>query len=100
MKESKENEFMAAAGAAAAAAIANAIKASGVLIRVAPNAFQTILRKVENPLVIYAKGGFFSTKHRYLVSYKGFAFFTKSSEQILLPPGVETIVAAKIWLPQ
>jgi hypothetical protein len=93
---------MAAAGAAAAAAaaIANAIKASGVVVRVAPAAFQTILRKVENPLVIYAEGGFFSTNYQYLVSYKGFAFFTKSSEPILLPTGVETIVAAKIWLPQ
>jgi hypothetical protein len=91
---------MAAAGAAAAAAIANAIKASGVLVRVAPNVFQTILRKVENPLVVYATGGFFSTKHMYLVSYKGFAFFTKSSEPILLPTNVETVVAAKMWLPQ
>jgi hypothetical protein len=93
---------MAAAGgaAAAAAAIANAIKASGVLVRVAPNDFQTILRKVENPLVIYAAGGFFSTKHLYMVSYKGFAFFTKSSEPLLLPPSAEVIVASKIWLPQ
>jgi hypothetical protein len=94
---------MAAAGgavAAAAAAIANAIKASGVLVRVDPISFQTILRKVENPLVIYAEGGFFSTNYQYLVSYKGFAFLTKSTEPILLPPGIETIMAAKIWLPQ
>ena len=93
---------MAAAGAAAAAAaaIANAIKASGVVVRVDPAAFQTILRKVEHPLVIYAEGGFFSTNYQYLVSYKGFAFFTKSAEPMLLPTGVETIVAAKIWLPQ
>lgn len=93
---------MAAAGGAvaAAAAIANAIKASGVLVRVGPKDFQTILRKVEQPLVIYGKGGFFSTKHLYLVSYKGFAFFTKSAEPLLLPSGIETIVAAKIWMPQ
>lgn len=92
---------MAAAGAAAAAAaaIANAIKASGVVVRVAPAAFQTILRKVEQPLVIYAEGGFFSTNYQYMVSYKGFAFITKSAEPLLLPPGVETIVATKIWLP-
>ncbi len=89
----------AAGGAAAAAAIANAIKASGVVVRVTPADFHTILRKVENPLVIYAKGGFFSTKHLYLVSYKGFAFFTKSSEPMLLPLSVETIVAGKIWSP-
>lgn len=90
---------MAAGAAAAAAAIANAIKASGVVVRVTPTDFQTILRKIERPLVIYAEGGIFSTNYQYLVSYKGFAFFTKSSGQILLPEGVETIVARKIWIP-
>ena len=91
---------MAAGGAAAAAAaIANAIKASGVVVQVTPGDFHTILIKIEKPLVIYAKGGFFSTKYQYLVSYKGFAFFTKSSEPILLPTGVETIAAKKIWIP-
>lgn len=92
---------MAAAGgaAAAAAAIANAIKASGVVVQVGPADFHAILRKIERPLVIYAKGGFFSTNYQYLVSYKGFAFFTKSSEPLLLPTEVETIVAGKIWIP-
>jgi len=90
---------MAAAGAAAAAAIANAIKASGVVVRVSPADFHAILRKIEKPLVIYAEGGFFSTYYQYLVGYKGFAFFTKSSEPILLPTEVETVVAKKIWMP-
>ena len=89
----------AAGAAAAAAAIANAIKASGVVVQVSPTDFQTILRKVERPLVIYAEGGFFSTNYQYLVSYKGFAFFTKSSEPILLPSEIETIVTKKIWIP-
>ena len=92
---------MAAAGgaAAAAAAIANAIKASGVVVRVTPADFYTILRNIERPLIIYAKGGFFSTNYQYLVSYKGFAFFTKSSEPMLLPTEIETIAAKKIWIP-
>jgi hypothetical protein len=92
---------MAAAGgaAAAAAAIANAIKASGVVVRVTPADFYTILRKIERPLVVYAEGGFLSTNYQYLVSYKGFAFFTKSSEPMLLPTGIETILAKKIWTP-
>ena len=89
-----------AAAAAAAAAIANAIKASGVVVRVATNDFQAILRKVEKPLVIYAEGGFFTTNYQYLVSYKGFAFFTKSPEPLVLPAVVEIVVAKKIWLPQ
>jgi len=90
---------MAAGAAAAAAAIANAIKASGVVVRVTPTDFHTILRKIERPLIVYAKGGLFSTNYQYLVSYKGFAFFTKSSEPILLPTEIETIVAKKIWIP-
>jgi hypothetical protein len=35
-----------------------------------------------------------------MVSHKGFAFFTKASAPILLPAGVEVVVAGKIWLPQ
>jgi hypothetical protein len=89
----------AAGGAAAAAAIAKAIKASGVVVRVTPADFHTILRKIERPLVVYAEGGFFSTNYQYLVSYKGFAFFTRSTEPILLPGEIETIVARKIWVP-
>ncbi|MBV9925329.1 MAG: hypothetical protein JOZ96_09970 [Acidobacteria bacterium] len=92
---------MAAAGGAvaAAAAIANAIKASGVVVRVSPADFQAVLGKIEGPLVVCARGGLFSTNYQYLVSYKGFAFFTKSSEPLLLPAGVETIAAQKIWTP-
>ena len=87
------------ATAAVAAVIANAIKASGVVVQVSPADFHAILRKIEKPLVIFAQGGFFSKNYQYLVSYKGFAFFTKSSEPILLPTGVETIAAKKIWIP-
>ena len=91
---------MSAAGAAAvAAAIAQAIRASGVLVRVSPEDFQKILRKGEQALVIYATGGFFKSNHQYLTSYKGLAFFTKSATEIILPLGTETIVAKKIWIP-
>ena len=90
---------MAHGGAAAAAAIANAIKASGSIVRVEPQMFAQILRKVEGPLIVYYRGGLFSAKHQYLTSYKGLTFFAKSSEQIDLPRGVEVIVAKKIWMP-
>ena len=83
----------------AAAAIANAIKASGSIVRVEPQIFAELLRKVERPLIVYARGGLFSGKHQYLTSYKGLTFFAKSSQQIDLPRGVEVIVAKKIWMP-
>ena len=85
--------------AAAAAAIAQAIKASGVIVRVGPEDFENILRKSEKPLVICATGGFISTNYQYLTSYKGFAFFTKCPAPMMFSPKVETIVAAKIWIP-
>ena len=90
---------MAAAGAAAAAAIANAIRASGVVVRVDSANFLTILSKIENPLIIYAEGGLFKSNYQYLISYKGFAFYTKSPVPILLPAGAETIVTKSIWTP-
>ena len=91
---------MSAGAAAAVAAIAQAIRASGVLVRVSPEDFQQVLRKGDQPLVIQAVGSsFFSNRYHYLISYKGFAFFTKSATEIILPPGTETIVAKKIWIP-
>jgi hypothetical protein len=88
-----------AAGAAAAAAIAQAIKATGVIVRVSPEDFHAILRKSDQPLVVAATGGFISTNYQYLTSYKGLAFFTKSSEPLVLPPKAELIEAQKIWIP-
>jgi hypothetical protein len=88
------------AGAAAAAAIAQAIKASGVIVQVEPDDFLNILnRQKAGALVVHALGGFFSTNYRYLTSYKGLAFFTKASEPLELPAGTELIQAKAIWVP-
>jgi hypothetical protein len=90
---------MAAGAAAAAAAIAEAIKASGVLVRVEPAEFRKILMRVKDPLVVTTQGGFFSTNYQYLVSYKGLAFFTKSGAPLELPTGCETVAARSINIP-
>ncbi|HEY1575877.1 MAG TPA: hypothetical protein VGF82_02250 [Terracidiphilus sp.] len=88
-----------AGAAAAAAAIANAVKASGAIVQVEPEDFLRILARTENPLVVTAKGGFFSPKYQYLTSYKGLDFYAQSEEQLTLPSGVELIPAGKIWIP-
>ena len=85
--------------AAAAAAIAQATKASGVIVRVEPRDFLSILEQEEGPLVVHATGGFFNTNYQYLTSYKGLAFFTKSQAPINLPRGTELVQAKKIWIP-
>jgi len=68
-----------AGAAAAAAAIAQATKASGVIVRIGPDDFLNILDQNDEPLVVHAIGGFFSTSHQYLTSYRGLAFFTKNA---------------------
>ena len=88
-----------AGGAAAAAAIAQAIKASGVLVRVEPPEFLKIVRKATDPLVVTATGGIFGRNYQYLMSYKGLAFYTKSDEPLSLPGSAEVIVAGRIWIP-
>lgn len=88
-----------AGGAAAAAAIADAIKASGVLVRLEPQEFVKILARANNPLVVISEGGLFSTNFRYLMSYKGLAFFTKSGDMLALPVDAEVIRAHAINIP-
>ena len=90
---------MGATAAAVAAAIAEATKASGVIVRVNPSDFLAILERQTEPLVVHASGGFLSTSYQYLTSYKGLAFFTQSNNPITLPTSAELVHAEKIWIP-
>ncbi len=86
-------------GAAGAAAIANAIKASGAIVRVENDDFLTVIEKAEKPLVVMKLKSFWSPSYKYISSYKGLAFFTKSAESLRLPSDVELIVAKSISIP-
>ena len=86
-------------GAAAAAAIAQAIKASVAIINVESTDFMTILDRVDNPLVVCSESKFISTKYHYLTSYKGLIFYTKSATPLMLRPSAEIVRAKKIWIP-
>jgi hypothetical protein len=85
--------------AAAYHAIANATKASGAIVKLDPQEFMKILNKVNEPIVVAARGGFFNSKFRYLTSYRGLFFYTSSSEKLMLPGKAEIIAAQKIWIP-
>ena len=94
--------YGAESGALAAtgeAAIADAIKASGAIVSVEPDDFETILGKTEAPLVVCAQGGVFTTKYHYLTAYKGLIFYVKTQTPLVLPPKAELINARKIWVP-
>ena len=86
-------------GAAAAQAIANAVKASGAIVSMKAEEFQSILSKSERPLVVCAKGGLFQKKYRYLTSYRGLFFYTGSDSPLDLPSDSEVVFAEKISIP-
>ncbi|MCX6151303.1 MAG: hypothetical protein NTX22_12305 [Ignavibacteriales bacterium] len=85
--------------AVAANAIAQAIKASGVIVHVEPTEFLRILQKGRGLVIVQSTGGIFKKNYQYLTSYKGLAFFAKSSSPLILPSESELIVAGKIWIP-
>jgi hypothetical protein len=85
--------------AAAAAAIARAIKASGAIVNMEPEDFITIVHRCEKPLVVVARGGLLDRGFRYLVGYKGLMFHTKSSTELMLPGKTEVVHAKTIWIP-
>lgn len=84
---------------AAMAAAMQAIKASGAIVNVTPETFAEILTRSEYPLIIRAEGGVFSTVYKYLTSYGGFVFYTKSKQALDLPGECEIIQAKDVWIP-
>lgn len=90
----------ATAAASAAAALANAIKASGAIVRVEPDAFLEVLARCEAPLVVACETkSFFSTSNQYLTSYRGFIFCTKSPAPLTIPDWCEVVRAKSVWVP-
>jgi hypothetical protein len=87
------------AEAAVAAAIAQAIKASGAIVRVEPEDFLRILARQDAPLVVWAGGRVFRSRFQYLTAYKGLVFYAKSAAPLYLPDKTETIQAKKILTP-
>ena len=90
---------MAGAATAAAAAAANAIKASGAIVRVVPEEFRKLLDRNTDALVVHAAGGFFSRGHKYLMGYKGLVFYTVADEPMSLSGRCQLVEAKTIWIP-
>ena len=88
-----------ATGGYAAAAIANAVKASGAIVRVTEEDFMNIISRGEKLLIVVGRGGFLKKSFDYLMWYKGFVFFTRTNKELYLPGNCEIISAKQIWIP-
>jgi hypothetical protein len=81
------------------AAMIQAVKASGAIVKVKPDDFQMILGRTERPVVVTARGRFLAKGHKYLVSYGGLFFYTRSATPLQMPSRAEVIEAQSIWVP-
>jgi hypothetical protein len=90
---------MSAGASAAAAAIVQATRASGVIVRIEAADFMRFVNENAEPIVVHAQGGFFSIKHLYLTSYRGLAFITKTAATLALPRHCQIVESQKIWVP-
>ena len=63
------------------------------------NDFMALLSKAEKPLVVTSSSGIIKKNYQYLMSYKGFVFYTKTPSPIILSGKAEIITAQKIWIP-
>ena len=89
------------AGAAAMhAAMANAIKSSGVVVKMEPRDFMAIVNRADDPVIVVGRGGVFKKHFQYLTSYKGLAFFTTSPTALMLPSRIDIIQAKTISVPE
>ncbi len=88
-----------AAASATAAAVAQAIKAMGTIVKVEPDVFADLLARHDDLLVVTGQRGLFSTVYQYLTSYRGLAFFCESPLPLDVPARHELITAQKIWIP-
>ena len=91
---------MAATAAVHAAALASAIKASGVVVKMDSRDFLTIVNRAEDLVVVVGQGGVFKKHFQYLTSYKGLAFFTTSPTPLMLPSRLDVVRAKTISVPE
>ncbi|MFN2398512.1 MAG: hypothetical protein ABR543_07695 [Gemmatimonadaceae bacterium] len=85
---------------AAAVAVANATRASGPIAEVSAGDFMTVLTHAVSPMVLVAEAGMFRKRYRYLMSYKGVAFYTQSKQPLILPNRTELVRLGKLSIPQ
>ena len=90
---------MNAAIHAAHAVVAQAIKASGAIVKISPEGFKVLLQRAKEPLVVTAEGGVFSKTYEYMMGYKGLVFYTSSKEQLGFQSTAEIVQVQKIWIP-
>jgi hypothetical protein len=77
----------------------NALKMSGVFVKLTPSDFQNLINKHDNLAIVFSKSSFFGTSFSYVTAHKGLTFFCKTKDQLSLPSKHEVFSVAHLSLP-
>jgi hypothetical protein len=84
-----------------AAAIVQAIGASGAIVRLEPSAFERLVGRIDDALVVRSQGSSMlrGERYSYLMGYRGLVFYSESRTPLALPGRTEILEAKSIWVP-
>lgn len=85
--------------AGAASQSMRAVKSFGILVKLSHNDFLALVEKDANALILKTRSKMWFFGYRYLISYKGFAFYTNSTLELKLPKDREIMLIDRIVIP-
>lgn len=77
-----------------------AMRAIGPMVELPAKDFEALLRRLERPLIVVGRAGFFRNRYTFMTSHGGFIFAARSENMLTLPQGAEVVRAKKVWLPE
>lgn len=77
-----------------------AMRAIGAVVQIAGKDFEALLARIERPVVVVGRAGFFRNRYTFLTSHGGFIFAARSEQMLTIPRGAEVVRAKKVWLPE
>ena len=71
----------------------------GIVISVETDEFMRLMKQAGNALIIHQQPSWWQTYNRYLMSYRGMAFYTRSKEELSISKYAEVIAAKNFYVP-
>jgi hypothetical protein len=66
---------------------------SGVVITLETKEFERLLNQADKPLVVHQEPRWYSPQHRYLFSFRGMTFFTRSKSALRISKYADVVTA-------
>ena len=72
---------------------------SSVVISVETDEFMRLLKEAGNPVVIHQPSKWWQPYNRYLLTYRGMTFYTRTKEELVISKYADTVQAKSFYVP-